>query len=224
MMYSISLIFCVVAAFCPEGFVNGSDVSETDQSTPRFMEYSSKYKVENTEEYRKEEIDGFLKTGKLPAISGAAPFVPKKESVQEGRATKIPKVPTDVLMKEYLDGGKHVKNHLNATGRGRGPDTKATEAPARAPSYVKSKGKVPSSPFPKIGMGKKKFPTPSKAPKSAKKKVKVKLAKKVGKNKKGGKSIASDYPSTSPTPTLPPATGDVAFSPTFDSPTFDYGT
>lgn len=223
MMYSISLLLCVVVAFFSEELVNGSNAG-TNQSIRRYTAYSSHHKIETAEEYRKEEIDVFLKTGKFSSTSGEAPSMTKKESVQKGMAAKVPKVPTEVLMKEYLDGGKHVKNHLNATSRGRGPDTESTEAPARAPSSVKSKGMVPPAPAPKIGKGKKKSPPPSKAPKKAKEKVnKVKVAKKVGKKEKDKKSIASDFPSTSPTPTLPPAKGDIAMSPTFDSPTFDYG-
>jgi hypothetical protein len=224
-MYSISLLLSVVVAFCPKHFANGSDVSGTNQSMRRFMADTSKHKIENSEQYRKEELNGFLKTGKLPAISEDEPLLPKKESVQKGIAPKRPKVSTEVLMKEYLDGEKHVKNHLNATGRSRGPDTETTEEHAKAPLYVKSKGEVPPAPAPKIGTGKTKSPPPSKAPKRVKGKVKKeKVAKKLGKKKKGEKNIPSDFPSTSPTPTMPPAKGDVPLSPTLDSPTLDFGT
>lgn len=219
-MYSILLLLFVLTAFCPKELVDGFDVAESKQPILRYTSDISKHKIENSEQYREEELDGFLKTGKLPAISEETLHAPKKESSQKGVAKKEPKVPTEVLMKQFIDGGKHIKNHLNATGRGRGPDTNMTESPAKAPSQGKVKGKLPPAVVTKKEMGKKKYPPPPKAPKGSKGKVKKdKVAKKGGKQKKDQKGFASDYPSTSPTPTLPPATGDVVLSPTLDSPT-----
>jgi hypothetical protein len=210
-MRSILLFLSTVVTFCPAELVDGSDVAVTDQSILRYMANAPKHEVESANQYRKEELDGFFKTGKLPVMSGEAPRSQKME----------PKVPTEVLMKQYLDRGTHIKNHFNTTGRGRGPETGTTEAPAESPSHGKGKVKAPlPTHAQKDGKGKKKSPPLSKAAKGTKgKETKNKAAKKVDKKKKGEKSYASDYPSTSPTPTttMPPVKGDVALSPSLDS-------
>jgi hypothetical protein len=226
-MYSLSPLVSILAAVCLGGGLSFSaeaaDVAATNSAILRYMVDTPKHKVETSEEHRKEELDGFLKTGKMPSMSEEKPVLPKKDTFKKGMVDTLQSLPTEVLMKQYLEGGNRIKDHLDATGRGRGPDK--TKSPAKSPSAENGKNKVPS---PKVGNDKGKTPSPTKSPKDEKGKMtkgKVdsstkapKLPKKGSKKSKGDKeSYGSDYPSTSPTPTLPPVKGDVVLPPSFDA-------
>ena len=206
-MYCSSLCMSTILLACYYGLspiaVNGADVLATNAAISRYMADAPKHTVETSGEYRDKELAAFLKTGKMPGATS----VSKKDAVKKVKKVAVDKmqdVPTEVLMKQFLDGGSHIKKHLDATGRGRGPDGTSSPTPGIEKSSEPSKS-------PKGDKGKKKknkggSDSFAKAPKSGKKDSKGK--------KEGKKHHSSDYPSSSPTPTLP-GSGDVSLPPNY---------
>jgi hypothetical protein len=215
-MYIASLLMSTVLA-CRWGsslyVVSGADVTATNADISRFMSDMPKHSVDTSSEYRKKELDGFLKSGKMPHDT----LTSKSDGLTNVVTDKMKKVPTEVLVKQFLDGGDHIRHHFEAAGRGRGPGE--TVSPTRSPNAEINK-KVKSPPPTK-------FPKDNKMKKKGKEKSDLftkapKVAKQGPKKIKGGKSnYSSDYPSSSPTPTLPssptptipPAKGDVIIPP-----------
>ncbi len=224
-MYCSSLCALTILLACYFGSasieVYGADVPATNAAISRFMADAPKHEVETAEEHRQKELAAFLKTGKMP---GASPL-PKKDSSSKVAINKTKDVPTEVLMKQFIDGGSHIKKHLDAAGRGRGPDK--TSSPTVAGTSGKGNEKVPApSKSPKVKTssptvtatptkatkdgkdkkkkGKNKSDTFTKAPKAGKKDAK--------KKKKDEKNLPSDIPSSSPSPTFR-GQGDVSLPP-----------
>ena len=211
-MYFSTLCASTIVLACYLGSgpikVNGADIAATNEAISRFMA-DAKHTVETAGEHREKDLEAFLKTGKMPGV----PSLPKKDTANKVKVDKLKDIPTEVLMKQFLDGGSHIKQHLNATGRGRGPDK--VSSPAMASTQL---------------------PVPSKSPKGEKKKKKKgksksftkspKAEKDANKKEKGKKGQHSDYPSSSPTPTLP-GQGDVSLPPNYENgnaPNNSYGT
>ena len=202
--------------------VYGVDVPATDAAISRFMADAPKHEVETAEEHREKELAAFLKTGKMPG----APPVPKKDSSSKVAIDKTKEVPTEVLMKQFIEGGSRIKKHSDAAGRGRGPDK--TSSPTVAGTSGKGNEKVPApSKSPKVkSSSPTETATPTKVPKAGKDKKKkgekksdtfakapkagTKDAKK--KKKKDEKDLPSDVPSSSPSPTYL-GHGDVSLPP-----------
>jgi hypothetical protein len=184
--------------------VHGADASATNAAISRYMADAPKHTVETPSEHREKELAAFLQTGKMPGALSA----PKKEAVSKVAIDKMQDVPTEVLMKQFLDGGSHIKQHLDATGRGRGSDK--TVSPSVAAAYGKGKSSPPSkSPKDekeKKKKGKSKSDSSTKEPKSGKKDNK--------KKKDSKKSYNSDYPSSSPSPTFS-VKGDISLPPNY---------
>ena len=179
--------------------VNGANVPATNAAISRYMA-DAKHTVETAGEHRENDLAAFLKTGKLPDV----PSLPKKDGANKVAEDKMKDVPTEVLMQQFLDGGSHINRHFNATVRGRGPDKTSP------PTVASTKAPVPSK-SPKVEKEKKKTGK-GKSDSSTKE---PKAGKKDAKKKKGGKKDhQSDYPSSSPTPTLP-GKGDVSLPPNY---------
>lgn len=181
--------------------VNGANVPATNAAIGQYM-VDAKHTVETAGEHRANDLAVFLKTGRMPDV----PSLPKKDVSSKIGVDKMQGIPTEVLMQQFLDGESHIKQHLNATGRGRGPDK--TSSPTVASTKTPVPSKSPKVEKAKKKKGKSKSDSSTKEPKVGKKDAK--------KKKEGKKDHHSDYPSSSPTPTLP-GKGDVSLPPNYDN-------